>query len=412
MIKTISTLSAILLISTAAAGCNPTQVVSDTAAANLNAATAATQAAYSIATAAETVTAGAAAIAAADETELFSARDLEQTADLTSATTIKLASGNEVTINNEGVYLLSGEADNVTIVIEATADAKIQLILDGVSITNDDAPVIYVKTADKVFITTTDSENAMAVTGNFVADGETNLDAVIFSSADLTLNGNGTLSLISASGNGISSKDDLKITGGTYNITSAADALEANDALLVYGGDMTIKAGKDALHCENAEDETLGYIRILGGTMNITAADDAIRANSAVQIDGGILTIATCTEGIEANYIEINDGQITLYATNDGINAAPKVSGTVEIIVNGGTVSLKIGSGDTDAFDSNGNITINGGTITVAATSAFDADGTAVMNGGTVTVNGQQITQITVSDQGRGGMGGGAGGKR
>ncbi|WP_342564270.1 carbohydrate-binding domain-containing protein [Paenibacillus sp. FSL R7-0345] len=351
---------------------------------------------------------------AADTSALFSDRDLEQTADLTAATRMNLVSNQDVTLSEEGVYVLSGDVENVTVVVDAAEEAKVQIVLDGVSITNDDAPAIYVKAADKVFVTSTDSDNDMEVTGTYVADGETNLDAVIFSRADLTLNGTGSLDIISAQGNGISSKDDLKITGGVYTIKSSADALEANDAILINDGTVTIETGKDALHSENEEDTTLGNIYIEGGTLNITAADDAITANNLVQIDGGTINIETAVEGIEGNNIIINDGQITVYATDDGINATPKVSDNASIEVNGGTIKVTMGSGDTDAFDSNGNLYINGGTIDVEATSAFDADGTAELNGGTVTVNGEQITEITESRGGGGGGGfrGGAGGGR
>ncbi|MGO4373183.1 hypothetical protein AB4Z21_20940, partial [Paenibacillus sp. MCAF20] len=101
---------------------------------------------------------------------------------------------------------------------------------------------------------------------------------------------------------------------------------------------------------------------------------------------------------------------ITLYAKDDGINASQKVDGQVVIEVNGGTINVSMGSGDTDAFDSNGDLYINGGTITVEASSAFDADGTAQLNGGDVMVNGEKITQITLS-QGGGGRGGAGGGR-
>jgi hypothetical protein len=340
--------------------------------------------------------------ATSEASEFFSDRDLEQSVDLSEAITIELENNKGVTLNNEGVYALRGEAENVTIVVEAADDAKIQIVLDGVRISNEDSPVIYVKRADKVFVTSTDSMNYMGVTGSYTADGEINLDAVIFSRADLTLNGLGTLEIVSSQGNGISSKDDLKITGGVYIINSSLDALEANDSILISGGTITIETDKDALHSDNDGDSTLGYIYIFNGTINITAADDAIRANSFIQIDGGTINIKTCEEGIEANKITINDGQITLYAKNDGINAAPKVNSEVSIEVNGGTISLTIGSGDTDAFDSNGSITINAGTITINATSAFDSDGPAVLNGGDVTVNGQIITQITQSQPGGG----------
>jgi len=389
MIKTISAITMALLLSVAAVGCTKTQVSSG------NAAT--TQTASTQVTSSGTSTAGTSVL---DTSELFSDRDLEQSADLSAATQIKLESDKDVTLNKEGVYVLSGEVKNVTVVVEAAEDAKVQIVLNGVTITNEDSPAIYVKTADKVFVTSTDSKNHMEVSGSYVADGDINLDAVIFSKADMTLNGTGTLEIVSSNGNGISSKDDLKITGGVYNIKSSADAIEANDAILINGGDITIDTGKDALHSENNEDASLGYIYIKNGTLNITAADDAIRANSIAQIDGGTINIKTCEEGIEGNNIKINGGQITLYAKNDGINAAQKVNNNAAIEVNGGTINVSMGSGDTDAFDSNGNIYINGGTIAVEATSAFDSDGTAELNGGNVKVNGETITQITQSQMG------------
>jgi hypothetical protein len=271
---------------------------------------------------------------------------------------------------------------------------------------------LYVKSADKVFVTTTSSNNVMEVTGSFVADGETNLDAVIFSKDDLVLNGTGTLTIVSAQGNGITSKDDLKVTGGTYSITSLLDALEANDSIRIAGGDITIVTDKDGLHSENDEDGSLGYVYILNGTLNISADDDAILGNSIVQIDGGTINIETSTEGIEATQIQINGGEINIYASDDGLNASAKTNAARTIEINGGTLTVSVGNGDTDAFDSNGTIYINGGTIDITApTSAFDADGTAQLNGGTVTVNGQTITQITVT-QGGGGGGGGRGGGR
>ncbi|GIO16873.1 hypothetical protein J19TS2_64280 [Cohnella xylanilytica] len=412
--KTITTLTLALLLSASVVGCSNAQDGSENAAATQPAtAQASPTPIASTPAASETESSSATTTTEAsvqDTSELFSDRDLEQTADLTAATQIQLISDQDVTLNTEGVYVLSGEATNVTVVVEAPEDAKVQIVLDGVSITNEDSPAIYVKEADKVFVTSTDSENRMEVTGTYVADGDTNLDAAIFSRADLTLNGTGSLDIVSAQGNGISSKDDLKITGGVYNIQSSLDALVANDAILINDGTMTIDAGKDALHSENEEDATVGYIYIEGGDLKINAVEDAIQGNSFVQIDGGTINIETSQEGIEATSVKINDGQITLYASDDGINAAQKVDGNVAIEVNGGTINVTMGSGDTDAFDSNGDISINGGTLTVEAQSAFDADGTAQLNGGDVTVNGEKITEITASRGGPGGGGGFGGG--
>ena len=384
MIKIISAITITLLLSLSAVGCTNAQVSSGSA----------------VTAELTSSTTSAVEDSVIDTLELFSDRDLEQSVDLATATQIKLESDKDVTLSTEGIYILSGDVKNVTIVVDAPEDAKIQIVLDGISITNEDSPAIYVKAANKVFVTSTDSKNHMEVSGTYVADGDTNLDAVIFSKADITLNGTGTLEIVSTKGNGISSKDDIKITGGVYNINSSEDAIEANDAILINDGDITIDTGKDALHSENDEDTSLGYIYIENGTLNITAADDAIRGNSFVQIDGGTINIDTCEEGIEANNIKINGGEITLYAKNDGINASPKVNDNVAIEVNGGTINVTMGSGDTDAFDSNGNIYINGGTIVVEATSAFDSDGTAELNGGNVTVNGETITQITQTQMG------------
>lgn len=341
-----------------------------------------------------------------DTSELFTDRDLEQSADLADAARIDLVSGEDVAITEEGVYVLNGEATDVTVIVEADDEAKVQIVLDGVDIENEDAPTVYVESAEKVFVTTTSSDNVLTVTGAYEADGEANLDAVIFSKDDLVLNGTGTLTVVSAQGNGITSKDDLKVTGGTYSVASLLDGLEANDSIRIAGGDITIVTEKDGLHSENEDDLTLGYIHILDGTLDITARDDAIRGTSIVQIDGGVIDVETSYEGIEATQIQVNGGEIDIYASDDGLNATAKSNAySVLIEVNGGVMTVAVGSGDTDAFDSNGSIIVNGGTIDVSANSAFDADGAAELNGGTVTVNGQLITQITQSQMGGGGRG-------
>lgn len=335
----------------------------------------------------------------------FTERDLYQSVDLSGASIVKLESGKNVDITKEGVYVISGTATNVTIRVAVGKEDKVQLVFDGVNITNDQTPAVTVISGDKVFVTTREkTHNVLTVTGTFVPDGEINTDAVIFSKSDLVLNGNGTLAINSSKGNGISSKDELEITGGTYIVTSYLDALEANDAILIYDGVINIFSDKDGLHSENNDDSSLGYIYIENGTLNIKAGDDAIRGSTFVQIDGGKINIESCVEGIEATTIRINGGEIAIYATDDGINATRKADGDVLIEVNGGSIKITMASGDTDAFDSNGNIVINGGVIEISAVSAFDADGTAVLNGGTVTVNGQVITEITVTQMGPGGM--------
>ena len=342
-----------------------------------------------------------------DTSDMFSARDLTQTADLTSAKELAVSDGKTVEVTEEGVYVISGTAKNCTIKINADDTAKVQLVLDGVSITNSSTPAIYVVSADKCFITTTNKENSLTVTGTFTADGTTNTDAVIFSKADLVLNGVGTLNITSTD-NGISGKDDIKITGGTYNITSTADAIEANDSIRIYSGTLNIESSKDGLHSENEEDDTKGYIYIADGSFTINAASDAIQGTTAVQLDGGTFDL-TAREGVEGTYVQINGGTINITASDDGINASQKSKSysTPTIEINDGDITIVMGQGDTDAIDVNGNVTVNGGTINITAqTSSFDYDGTAAYNGGTIIINGTQVDSIPQSMMGGGRMGG------
>jgi len=337
--------------------------------------------------------------------DLFTERDLTLTPDLSEAIVINATDNSEYTVTGEGVYYLTGNASDFTVTVDADKTDKVQIVLENAEISNNSFPVIYVKSADKCFISPL-GENTLTVTGSFNSDGDTNTDAVIYSKDDIVLNGTGTLNIGSAYGNGISCKDDLKATGGTYNISSALDGIEANDSISVCGGEFNIKSNKDAVHCENSDDDTLGSVYIEDGTFNLAAVSDGIQAVSSMIIDGGSFNIKSA-EGLESTYIRINGGDIYIEASDDGINAARKSSAySVLIEFNGGNTAVIMGAGDTDGIDANGNITVNGGTINVTGNSAFDYDGSAQYNGGTVIVNGTQVDSIPQSM-----MGGHGGGK-
>ena len=345
------------------------------------------------------------------ENVLFTKRDLEQSPDLTGAKTLTLKDGETLSINAEGTYVITGTAKNCTIKVDADKKAKVQLVLQDVTVTNTDFPVIYVVSADKCFVTLQGS-NSLSVTGSFRSDGETNTDAVIYSREDLTFNGTGTLTLTSSE-NGISGKDDVKFTGGTYVITSDLDAIEANDSVAVCDGTFTIVTKKDGIHSENDDDNTVGWIVIAGGTMNIQARSDCLQATTYVRIDDGNLKL-NGSEGIEGTYIEINDGTIDIYGSDDGINASRKSKSyaTPTVVINGGDLKIEVGRGDTDAIDANGDIIVNGGTIDITSTvSSFDYDGKAEFNGGTIIINGTQVDSIPKSMMGPGGGRGGPGGQ-
>ena len=345
-----------------------------------------------------------------DKTSLLTERDLEQTADTSSAKTIHASDNKTETITEEGVYVIKGTASEFTVKVAADSKAKVQLVLDGLNVTNSSFPVIYVSSADKCFVTTTDKQNSLSVTGTFTADGDVKTDAVIFSKADIVLNGTGTLE-ISSTQNGISCKDDLKITGGTYRLTTTKDAIEANDSIVISDGSFEIRSSKDGLHCENDDDDTKGFVYIKGGSINIDASSDAIQAATYLIIDGGNVT-AKGSEGLEATYVQINDGSVKISATDDGINASSKSTsvGTPTVEITGGSLNITMSGGDVDCIDSNGNIIVSGGTIDLtypaqAPSESFDSTGTAQYSGGTIIINGTQVDSIPQSMMG-GGMGG------
>ena len=365
-----------------------------------------------------------AAGASAESSELFSARDLSASYDeevfsiTLSGNTASTdsdhvtVSGGTVTVNGPGTYLVSGTLANGGIVVNADKQDKVQLVLNDVSISSDTGAAIYVAQADKVFVTLAEGTSSTLTNGGrFAQDADGEIDAVIYAKDDLTLNGSGSLTINSPAGHGIVGKDDVTVTGGSYAITSPDSAMTANDTLAVAGGSFQITTNKDGLHSENSDDDTLGAIYITGGSFVIRAGDDAVHAESLLQIDGGSLDL-TAAEGLEATYIHINDGQINISATDDGVNAARKSSAyTPTVEISGGTLTVTMGPGDTDGIDSNGNLIITGGTVNVTAASAFDYDGTASFTGGTVIINGQQVD--TLPNQmmgGRGGMMGGRGG--
>lgn len=202
-------------------------------------------------------------------------------------------SGSTVTLTEEAVYVISGTLDDGMVVVDADDTAKLQLVFDGVNINSGTSAPLYILEADKVFVTLTDgSENTLSNGGTFSAIDENNIDSVIFSKQDLTLNGGGALTVVSPAGHGIVCKDDLVITGGTYTVTSSSHALDANDSVRITGETaLTANAGKDGIHSENNDDASLGFVYISGGTLDITSEGDGISAGAYMQIEGGAYQI-------------------------------------------------------------------------------------------------------------------------
>ena len=341
----------------------------------------------------------------AAQSDYFTERDLDPSYEEKDAK--QLRPGNSGTaITEEGVYILSGKYEG-GVIIDAGESAKVQLVLNNAEITNSTGPAIYVKSADKVFITLPEgTTNVLTDSGEeYTQSGEKSIDGVIFADSDLTLNGSGKLTVTAGYKHAIVSKKDLTITGGRYEITSEEKALEGENSIRICGGEFVIKAGDDALHADEENDKDKGFVYINGGSFNIESDDDGIHAVTVLTIDGGTFII-TAHEALEATQVIINDGEISINASDDGINAAKKSElYDPKVEINGGNIKIVMGQGDTDAVDSNGSIAVNGGSLNITAQSAFDFETEGKINGGEVTVNGEKITEM--SNQFDGGMHGG-----
>uniref|UniRef100_UPI004028D0CC carbohydrate-binding domain-containing protein n=1 Tax=Agathobacter rectalis TaxID=39491 RepID=UPI004028D0CC len=235
----------------------------------------------------------------ADESETDGTKaDESVTNETETASSGVSISGNIITITKEGTYVLSGALSEGQIVVD-TDSAKVQLVLDNADITCASSAAIYVKNADKAFITLAEgSENILMNTAEYEAIDDNNIDAVIFSKDDLTLNGKGTLTINSEYGHGIVSKDDLKFVGGTYNITAENHAFSGKDSVRIAEGTYNLTSGKDGIHSENADDDEKGFVYIASGDFTIESTGDGIDASYVVQIDDGDFDI-TAGDGAE-----------------------------------------------------------------------------------------------------------------
>lgn len=244
-------------------------------------------------------------------------------------------SGSTVTITAAGTYIISGSLSDGQIVVAASDSDKVQLVLNNAEINCSTSAAIYVKSADKVFVTLPAGTTSSLGGGTeYVQTDDNTVDGVIFSKSDLTLNGTGTLKIDADYKHGIVTKDTLCITGGTYVIDAVKTCLAGKDGIKILYGSFTLTAGSKGLNSGNDDDAREGSIYIAGGTFTIKSEDDSIHADGSCIIAGGTYTIAAGDDGIHANYDTIiTDGSITITDSYEGIEGR-------RITVSGGTINL------------------------------------------------------------------------
>ncbi len=244
-------------------------------------------------------------------------------------------SGSTVTITSAGTYIISGSLSDGQIVIAASDSDKVQLVLNNAEINCNTSAAVYVKSADKVFVTLpAGTTNSLGGGTEYVQTDDNTVDGVIFSKSDLTLNGTGTLKIDADYRHGIVTKDTLCITGGTYVIDAVKTCLAGKDGIKILDGSFTLTSGSKGLNSGNDDDAEEGSIYIAGGTFTIKSEDDSIHADGSCIIAGGTYTIAAGDDGIHANYdTVITDGSITITDSYEGIEGR-------RITVSGGTINL------------------------------------------------------------------------
>ncbi|MBP1641082.1 MAG: uncharacterized protein H6Q17_2665 [Bacteroidetes bacterium] len=336
---------------------------------------------------------------------------------ITTSSSNVTVSGNTATITAGGTYSVSGSLTDGQLIVNASG-AVVKIIMNGVTMVNSSTSPFYIKKSQKTILILADNTtNTVTDASSYASSDEPN--AAIFSNCDMTIFGNGTLTVKGNSYDGIATDDGLIIKSGTINVTAADDAIRGKDYLIVRDGVITAKGSTGhALKSNNDTNKGYGFIDVEGGTFDLTsssadgvhavkrviinggtfsiaaAASQAFKADSSVIINDGTVNVTTSREGIESFVIKINGGSTNIIASNDGLNAtAGTVSGGTEsndgsnIYINGGTVNLSVSSGD--CIDSNGSVTMTGGTVSAHGPSsqpevALDYNGSFNISGGTL----------------------------
>ena len=249
-----------------------------------------------------------------------------------------------------------------------------------------------------------------------------------------------TLEVVSG-GDGLKSDNDdaeklgqIQISNTTLKISSVGDAISAEGAVAILSGDFTLNTGDSSFDSDSMSAKAikgLASVVIEGGWFVIDAADDALHSNGDITVNDGTFTIATgddglhadltltinagtiditeCYEGLESQVVTINGGEISLFASDDGINAAGGADGSgmnggwgmpggqapwdqggeakdYWVYLNAGKVYVNAGG---DGIDSNGSIEMTGGVVlvdgpTMDGNGPLDYMGTFEISGGTL----------------------------
>ncbi len=349
--------------------------------------------------------------------------------DPSTASRITLGS-QDVLISEPGTYILSGTLTDATITVNSTAEGKVRLVLDSVTLTSANGSPLVVTAADEVVLVLADgSTNTITDTSaHLKSDDPDEPNAAIFSMADLTIAGTGTLRVTSNNADAIASKDGLVVSSGTLALTAGDDGLRGKDYVIIEGGTIDVKSGGDAIKSTNETDDTVGLVMINAGSVSLNAGDDAIHAEGDLVVAGGELTVTSSVEGLEGANVVIAGGQTSIISSDDGLNTKSGTTATAnggaaggpgggqgggpggetsdgsQVVIVGGHLSV---DSEGDGLDSNGTITMTGGEVVIAGPTrndngALDATSVTISGGSLIAAGsaGMVVTPSTSSTQG------------
>lgn len=325
--------------------------------------------------------------------------------------------GTTITIRTSGVYEISGKLNDGQIIVNAEDEGTVRLIFNGVEINSSTSAPIFVEKAEKTVVSLENgTKNVLSDGANYVYENsdDDEPNAAIFSKDNLSINGEGTLIVNGNYNNGIVSKDELRITGGTIQIQAKDDGIMGRDLVAVKDGSISITAGGDGIKSTNDKDTSKALIAIEGGKFDIESANDGIQAETSLLIADGEFTIKSgggSPETIETNENnmmpgmpgETNDTTATTStstSTETESESSKGLKAAVEVAIGGG--NFTIDSLD-DAVHSNNSITITGGDLKVATgDDGIHADSAILTKGGTINVTksyeGVESKSITIAD--------------
>ncbi|HUQ00232.1 MAG TPA: carbohydrate-binding domain-containing protein [Aeromicrobium sp.] len=320
------------------------------------------------------------------------------------ATTVKLADGatkvkglgakvkgDVVTITQAGTYVFSGTLSDGGINVNSPGEGKVKLVLDGADISSASTSPVIITAADEAVVILADGTESTLSDAAAASQDDQQPDAptgTLFSTADLTIAGSGSLTVHGKSNDGIVGKDGLVILAGSVTVDAVDDAVAGKDYLVVHDGTLSVKAGGDGLKSNGDTPGELGWIRFEGGKTSVESVGDGIAAEGSLTVDSGDVDVTKSDDGVKSQVVSVSGGTLSVTAIGDGIKAskggkggtapgAPKVvEQGVKLTISDGTVHIDAGG---DGIDSRGSATITGGVVTIGKSgkNAIDVVGTS-----------------------------------